>query len=138
MTRRRIRHPRFEEIVQTHAVRNERDELLWSVHTHDMIEYSQPDLEIRDVPLCLVPDAVRFLYDAVDMWDETAEDDPVDINEVIQIDEKIGFRFVAATELQGGCGRPGEPVWLIRGVLLDDGEGDGRRTTSKRTDGGRP
>src|SRR5687767_9114505 len=92
------------EHIVIHFVTDGEKQKGW-VHTHGMEELGLPELEIRDLPLFLAPDAGRlinhvsqYLYDGKHGIDGAK---PVSLGEVMAISPFCRFKFVKLDPIEG-------------------------------------
>jgi hypothetical protein len=83
--------------VKVHAINGGEQTKGW-VHTHGMSDYDLPELEMRNVPLFLVPYAYHLLREICDYM--LTDDPPVQAGHTMELGH-ARFRFVHAVPIPG-------------------------------------
>ena len=104
------------EAIQNHAVTTGEKTLGW-VHTHGMRVYGLPELEIRDVPMMLVPAASMLLNEVADYM--LNEDVVVKVGERMRLGPVV-VEFSKLDPIKGG-----EEHYEVERWTLTDPEGEG-------------
>lgn len=87
----------YKAKVKVHAVNNGEHTKGW-IHTHGMVEYDLPELEMRNVPLFLVPDAYRMLREICDYM--LSSEKPVLAGHTMEMGN-VCFQFVTPVPIPG-------------------------------------
>jgi hypothetical protein len=84
--------------IQFHHLTDGRHARGW-VHTHGMVRFGLPELEMRGIPGFLAEDAARILKRVCDyMIDSGAK---VSVGETMALSDRTVFRFVKAVPIRG-------------------------------------